>query len=165
MANSDSGRNTPPLADPRAARRAIRSGEHPHHTAGVAPGYVQANVCILPGDWADEFMRFCHRNPKPCPLLARSEPGDPRLPQLAQDLDIRTDVPQYHVFRDGELKETRSDIRDLWREDLVAFALGCSFSFEEALVEAGVPLKHLARGDYHRRHKVAAEEKVQSMNV
>jgi uncharacterized protein YcsI (UPF0317 family) len=133
-------------SDPRAARRAIRAGQHTKHTAGIAPGYVQGNLCILPKDWADEFLLFCHRNPKPCPLLAVSDPGDPRLPSLAEDLDIRTDVPGYRVFRDGAFVEERTDIGDLWRNDLITFVLGCSFSFEEALLEAGVPLKHIARG-------------------
>jgi uncharacterized protein YcsI (UPF0317 family) len=134
-------------ADPRAARRAIRAGQHAAHTAGIAPGYVQANLCILPKDWAAEFLLFCQRNPKPCPLLAMSDPGDPRLPSLADDLDVRTDVPSYRVFRDGEFAEEVADLRALWRDDLVTFALGCSFSFEEAVIEAGVPIKHVTRGE------------------
>jgi uncharacterized protein YcsI (UPF0317 family) len=132
--------------DPRAARRAIRAALHTEHTAGIAPGYVQGNLCILPKDWADEFLLFCQRNPKPCPLLAVGDAGDPRLPSLAPDLDIRTDVPGYRVFRDGVFVEERTEIGELWRDDLVAFVLGCSFSFEEALLEAGIPLKHIARG-------------------
>jgi uncharacterized protein YcsI (UPF0317 family) len=132
--------------DPQAVRRAVRSGAHAGHTAGLAPGYVQGNVCILPRDFADDFFVFCQRNPKPCPLLAASDPGDARLPALGADLDIRTDVPSYRVFRDGELVEDVADIRHLWRDDLVAFVLGCSFSFEEALLEAGVPLRHIAEG-------------------
>jgi uncharacterized protein YcsI (UPF0317 family) len=134
-------------ADPRAARRAIRAGHHTAHTAGIAPGYVQVNLCILPKDWAAEFLLFCQRNPKPCPLLAMSDPGDPRLPSLADDLDVRTDVPSYRVFRDGEFVEEAPDLRTLWRDDLVTFALGCSFSFEEAVIEAGVPIKHVTRGE------------------
>jgi len=134
------------MADPRAARRAIRSGAYARHTAGIAPGYVQGNLCILPREYAEDFEAFCERNPKPCPLLAVSAPGDPRLPALAADLDIRTDVPSYRVFRDGEPVEDRRDIRELWRDDLVAFVLGCSFSFEEALIEAGVPVRHVAQG-------------------
>ena len=133
-------------SDPRAVRRAARSGAHAGHTAGLAPGYVQGNVCILPRDYADDFFVFCQRNPKPCPLLAASDPGDPRLPALAADLDIRSDVPSYRVFRDGEPAGDVPDIRELWRDDLVAFVLGCSFSFEEALVDAGVPLRHIAEG-------------------
>lgn len=134
------------LRDSRTARQAIRSGAHASHTAGVAPGYVQGNLCILPREYAKDFQDFCERNPKPCPLLAVSEPGDPRLPALAADLDIRTDVPSYRVFRDGEFVEDLPDIRHLWRDDLVAFVLGCSFSFEEALIEAGVPVRHIAQG-------------------
>jgi uncharacterized protein YcsI (UPF0317 family) len=137
---------TSPTADPRAARRAIRSGAHASHTAGIAPGYVQGNLCILPREYAADFQAFCERNPKPCPLLAVSTPGDPRLPALAADLDIRTDVPSYRVFCDGEFVEDRTDIRELWRDDLVAFVLGCSFSFEEALIDAGVPVRHIEQG-------------------
>ncbi|MGH7056648.1 MAG: putative hydro-lyase [Acetobacteraceae bacterium] len=133
-------------ADPRSVRLAIREGRHTGHTAGLAPGFVQGNLCILPKDWADEFLLFCQRNPKPCPLLAVSDPGDPHLPALADDLDLRTDVPGYRVFRDGVATGERADIRDLWRDDLVGFVLGCSFSFEEALGEAGVRIKHIERG-------------------
>ena len=127
-------------------RRIIRAGKHRGHTAGLAPGYVQGNVCILPREYADEFRLFCERNPKPCPLLAQSQPGDPRLPSLGEDLDIRTDVPRYRVFRDGALTEEVTDLRDLWRDDLVSFVLGCSFSFEQALMEAGLPLRYVEQG-------------------
>ena len=133
-------------ADPRAVRRAVRSSVWRGHTAGLARGYVQGNVCILPREYADDFFVFCQRNPKPCPLLAASNPGDPRLPTLAEDLDIRTDVPSYRVFRDGEFVEDVPDLRSLWRDDLVAFVLGCSFSFEEALIDAGLPLRYVAQG-------------------
>src|ERR1700737_2267848 len=88
--------------DPRAARRAIRSGAYAGYTTGIAPGCVQANVCILPRAFAEDFLLYCQRNPKPCPLLARSDIGNPYLPTLAGDLDIRTDIARYHVFRDGE---------------------------------------------------------------
>lgn len=132
--------------DPRAVRRAVRSGAHRVHTAGLAPGYVQGNLCIVPRAYADDFFVFCQRNPKPCPLLGATDPGDPRLPALGEDLDIRTDVPSYRVFRDGEYVEDVRDIRDLWRDDLVAFVLGCSFSFEEALIEAGLRLRYVEQG-------------------
>lgn len=134
-------------SDPRAARRTIRSGAYQGYTAGTVPGYVQANICILPRSWAEDFLLYCQRNPKPCPLLARSDPGDPRLPSLADDLDIRTDIPKYHVFRDGRFVEEVTDIRDLWTDDLITFALGCSFSFEEALLEAGIRLRFLERSN------------------
>jgi len=125
------------------ARRAIRGGEFRGPTSGVAPGYVQGNLAILPAAIAGDFMRFCQLNPKPCPLLAASAPGDFRLPTLAEDLDIRTDIPRYRVFRHGELVEEPTDVRAHWRDDLVAFVLGCSFSFEEALVEDGIELRHI----------------------
>lgn len=133
--------------DPLAARRAIRAGTYRGYTAGIAPGRVQANVCILPCRYAEDFLLYCQRNPRPCPLLARSDPGDPHLPALAEDLDIRTDVPRYHIFRDGEFVEEVTDIRALWCDDLVTFALGCSFSFEEALLAAGLRLRFLERND------------------
>ena len=132
--------------DPREVRRHIRTGEYRGHTGALAKGYVQANLAILPEDYADEFLRFCQRNPKPCPLLAMSEPGDPRLPELAQDLDIRTDLSSYRVFRDGEYDGDVVSIEDLWRDDFVVFALGCSFSFEEPLVDAGLRLRHWEDG-------------------
>jgi uncharacterized protein YcsI (UPF0317 family) len=126
-----------------AARLAARTGEFKGPTAGVAPGYVQGNLAILPGALAGDFLRFCHLNPKPCPLLAASSPGDFRLPSLADDLDIRTDLPRYRVFRQGELVDEPADIRAYWRDDLVAFVLGCSFSFEEALLAEGIELRHI----------------------
>ena len=132
-------------SDPKAARRAIRSQGYTGYTAAIAPGYVQANVCILPRAWAEDFLLYCQRNPKPCPLIARSNAGDPCLPMLAQDLDIRTDIPRYHIFRDGEFVEEVTDITSYWRDDLVTFALGCSFSFEDALLEAGLRLRFLER--------------------
>jgi uncharacterized protein YcsI (UPF0317 family) len=140
------------IADPREVRRLIRTGAHADHTNALAPGHVQANIVILPSESADDFLRFCQRNPKPCPLLAVSDPGDPRLPELGEDMDIRSDVPGYHVFRDGAIAETVGDIGDLWRDDLVTFALGCSFSFEEALVSAGLPLPHFTGGGRPHRY-------------
>jgi uncharacterized protein YcsI (UPF0317 family) len=127
----------------RAARLAARSGALTGQTAGVAPGYVQGNLAILPAALAGDFLRFCQLNPKPCPLLASSAPGDHRLPTLGEDLDIRTDLPRYRVFRHGEVVDEPADIRAHWRDDLVAFVLGCSFSFEEALVDAGIELRHI----------------------
>ena len=134
-------------SDPRASRQAIRGGAYTGYTAGIAPGFVQANICILPAKWAEDFLLYCQRNPRPCPLIARSDVGDPRLPTLSDDLDIRTDVPRYHIFRDGTFVEEVTDIHSYWRDDLVTFALGCSFSFEEALQEAGVRLKFLERNN------------------
>ena len=131
---------------PREVRQAIRAGRHSGHTAGLAPGRVQGNVCILPREYADEFQAFCERNPKPCPLLAVSRPGDPRLPRLGEDLDIRTDVPRYRIFVDGALIDEVDGLERYWRDDLVTFVLGCSFSFEEALMQAGLPLRYVEQG-------------------
>jgi uncharacterized protein YcsI (UPF0317 family) len=127
-------------------RARIRAQLHTGHTSGMAPGFVQGNVVILPAALAAGFAAFCQRNPKPCPLLAMSEPGDPRLPSLGQDIDVRTDVPRYRVFRDGCLVGEPTDITDLWRDDLVTFVLGCSFSFEEPLAAEGLPLRHVELG-------------------
>ncbi len=127
-------------------RRRIRGGGFDGATAGLAPGNVQANLVILPQTLAEDFLRFAQRNPKPCPLLAVSEPGSPRLPGLGADLDIRTDLPRYRVWKKGELVAEPTDLRSFWREDLVSFALGCSFSFEAALLEEGIELPHITRG-------------------
>jgi len=139
--------NTMPTATGLDVRLAARSGELDAQTAGLAPGYVQGNLAILPHDYAEDFLRFCQANPKPCPLLGVSEAGDPAIPALGADLDIRTDVPRYRVWRDGELIDEPRDIKSLWRDDLVSFVLGCSFSFEEALLQADVPLRHIDRGN------------------
>jgi uncharacterized protein YcsI (UPF0317 family) len=124
----------------------IRSGDFSGPTAGLAAGNVQANLVILPKALAHDFLRFAQANPKPCPVLAVSEPGDPGLPGLGEDLDIRTDLPKYRVWRHGELREEPLDIRHVWQDDLVSFALGCSFSFEQALVEEGIELRHMTCG-------------------
>ena len=124
----------------------IRSGDFSGPTAGLAAGNVQANLVILPKVLAHDFLRFAQANPKPCPVLAVSEPGDPGLPSLGEDLDIRTDLPKYRVWRHGELLEEPLDIRHVWQDDLVGFALGCSFSFEQALVEEGIELRHMTCG-------------------
>lgn len=130
----------------QAARMAARSGALQGQTAGLAPGFVQGNLAILPRDLAGDFLRFCHLNPKPCPVIGLSEPGSPALPALGADLDLRTDLPRYRIWRRGELVEEPTSIGHLWRDDLVAFVIGCSFSFEEALIEDGVPLRHVACG-------------------
>lgn len=137
------------IADIRAGaggreRLRIRAGAHDGPTAGLAPGNVQANLAILPRELAYDFLCFARANPRPCPVLAVSEPGDPRLPMLGADLDIRTDVPRYRVWRHGELVAEPTDITGFWRDDLVAFAIGCSFSFEEALIEDGIEVRHIA---------------------
>ncbi len=127
-------------------RAAIRSGQFTGHTSGVARDHVQGNVVILPEALASDFLRFCQRNPKPCPLLAVSEPGDAMLPTLGANIDVRTDVPKYRVWNDGEVVSQPLDINALWRPDLVTFVLGCSFSFEQALLDDGLRLRHIDEG-------------------
>lgn len=133
-------------AEAHRERMRARSGELQAPTPGLAPGAVQGNVAILPKDWAEDFLRFCHLNQKPCPLLTVSRPGEYMLDELGGDVDIRTDVPLYRIFKDGRLVDEICTITDFWQDDFVAFVLGCSFSFEEALVSAGLPLRHWERG-------------------
>jgi uncharacterized protein YcsI (UPF0317 family) len=123
-----------------------RLGLFDGQTAGLAPGFVQGNLAILPAALAADFLRFCHLNPKPCPVIGISEPGSALVPALGEDLDLRTDLPRYRVWRNGVLADEPTSIGDIWRDDLVAFVIGCSFSFEEALIEDGVPLRHVANG-------------------
>jgi uncharacterized protein YcsI (UPF0317 family) len=129
-----------------AARGRIRRGEITGQTAGIGPGMVQGNIAILPADWAEDFLRFCVRNPKPCPILAVGEPGRPGLPTLGEDIDIRSDVPRYRVFRDGAEIAAPTDISTYWRDDLVTFVLGCSLSFEWPLLDAGLRIRHIDAG-------------------
>lgn len=132
-------------ADVATLRAAIRAGRYRRHTAGLAPGHLQVNLAILPEASALDFLRFCQRNPKPCPLVGVTDTGDPRLRTLGADLDIRTDAPAYAVYEHGEPVATVPDIAALWRDDMVGFALGCSFTFERALAEAGIPMRHVER--------------------
>ncbi|AXW64323.1 hypothetical protein CJO94_21850 (plasmid) [Ralstonia solanacearum] len=131
-------------ASPHAARLAAREGVLHGHTSGLCDGYVQANIVMLREPWASEFLRFCMLNPKPCPLLDVTEPGVPVFRHLGRDIDVRRDVPRYCVYRHGVLHDEPIDVQALWTDDMVAFAIGCSFSFEHALLEAGVPLRHIA---------------------
>lgn len=132
------------LAEPREIRRMNRENRLREHTAGMSLGYLQGNLAILPADYAMDFFRFCQRNPKPCPLVGVSDTGNPMLPTLGEDIDIRTDIALYNVYRDGELTDQLTDIRELWRDDFVAFVLGCSFTFEEALMAEGIELRHIS---------------------
>ena len=133
-----SGVATPAAVQARRARAAIRRGKHTGPTRGLAPGCAQANLVILPEVEAAEFREFCTLNPKPCPVLEVTHVGSPFPTAMAADADLRVDVPRYRVFRDGQLVAQPTDIRNWWRSDLVAFLLGCSFSFEWALASAGL---------------------------
>ncbi len=128
---------------PADARAAIRRGQWSEQTAGLAAGYVQANLAILPASDAADFRRFCELNPKPCPLIDFTQPGSPVPTRAAPGADLRTDLPRYRVFEHGEFVAEPTDISDWWRDDLVAFLLGCSFTFEPALIEAGVPVRSI----------------------
>jgi len=109
-------------------------------------GHAQANLAILPAKQAMDFLVFANRNPKPCPIIEVFEPGRPEPVYSAPGADIRTDLPKYRVYRRGHLEEERSDIVDLWQDDFVSFLIGCSFSFEKALLDAGVPVRHIELG-------------------
>jgi uncharacterized protein YcsI (UPF0317 family) len=128
---------------PKETRALIRKGKWDKPTAGLAMGYAQANLVIVPEKCAFDFLLFCQRNPKPCPLLEVLEPGRFRTEFLSSEADIRTDVPRYNIYRNGKLETTVKEIKDLWKKDFVTFLLGCSFSFEEALLRSKIPIRHL----------------------
>lgn len=130
---------------PQEFRAMVRQGRWTGPTAGCCPGHTQTNVVILPARYAFHFLLFCQRNPKPCPVLEVMEEGVWEPVRTAPGADIRTDCPRYRVFRGAEAEE-REHILDLWREDLVSFLLGCSFTFEWALIQAGVPVRHVEEG-------------------
>ena len=148
MRTESQSRPSPPptIRDPAEVRRQCRSGLFDGLTAGQAPGYVQANLVILPKAAAYEFLVFCQRNPKPCPLLDVTDPGEWEPKQIAPGADVRIDLPRYRVFQDGELTDEPSEVAELWRDDMVAFLTGCSFTFEEAMAAAGLPLRHIEEG-------------------
>lgn len=126
-------------------RQACRTGDLTGPTAGLAAGFAQANLVILPQGWAFDFLLFCQRNPRPCPLIAVTEAGSWQT-RVAPDADLRTDLPKYRVWRDGRLVDEPGSIGHLWRDDLVSFLIGCSFTFEVALLKAGIPVRHIELG-------------------
>jgi uncharacterized protein YcsI (UPF0317 family) len=127
-------------------RSRIRAGDFGRPTAGQAPGFVQANLVVVPQSAAFDFLLYCQRNQKPCPLLEVVEAGQVEARRLAPGSDLRRDVPRYRIFRDGKMVEERTDVSDLWRDDFVSFLLGCSFSFEKPLLDAGLEVRHVTRG-------------------
>jgi uncharacterized protein YcsI (UPF0317 family) len=131
---------------PKEIRKLIRDGEFKRPTSGAAAGYVQANLAILPKEYAFDFLLFCQRNPKPCPVVEVLEPGQVEVSVTAPSSDIRTDVPLYHVYENGKLSAEISNLTDLWKPDFVSFLLGCSFSFESALINNGIRLPHFESG-------------------
>src|SRR5262245_55552697 len=131
---------------PREIRADIRAGRLNGVTAGLGAGFVQANLAVLPRELAYDFLLFCQRNPRPCPLLEVTDVGSPEPVGAAPGADLRTDVPRYRIYKHGELADEVTDVTAYWRDDLVAFLLGCSFTFEWALLEAGIRLKHVEQG-------------------
>lgn len=132
----------------REARAFFRSADSQPfiQTTGMAMGYMQGSPVIIPGDLALDFLTFCQRNPKPCPIIGIANRGDPGLPTLGEGIDVRTDIGGYRIWRDGELVEEVDDVRHLWRDDFVTFVVGCSYSFEDALVQDGLELRHHSEG-------------------
>jgi uncharacterized protein YcsI (UPF0317 family) len=128
---------------PQEARQLIREQRWQKPTAGMANGYTQANLAILPRSLAFDFLLFCQRNPKPCPVLDVTDPGSAIPSLVAPDANLLTDIPKYRVYRHGVLTEEVTSIEHLWREDMVAFLLGCSFTFETAMLENGISVRHI----------------------
>lgn len=124
-------------------RTEIRAGRYTAHTAGLGRGSLQANLVIMPEEFAFDFMRYCQRNPKPCPITGVSDTGNPMMFTMGNDIDIRTDVPAYNIYRNGRLDISVTNIAEIWRDDFVVFTLGCSFTFEHALLDAGINLWHI----------------------
>ena len=128
------------------ARVLIRSGEWTKPTAALAFGYVQANLVVLPLEWADEFGTFCHLNPRPLPLLERMESGSPVPAKSAPTADLRSDLPKYRIYENGRLVDEIGNLLPRWQDDWVSFLLGCSFTFDSVLQAAGIPVRHLEQG-------------------
>ncbi|MGB3638930.1 MAG: putative hydro-lyase [Rivularia sp. (in: cyanobacteria)] len=131
---------------PSEVRLQCREGTFHFPTPGIAGGFLQANLVILPRKLAFDFLVFCTRNPKPCPLLDVTEVGNPEPEIVAPGADLRTDLPRYHIFRNGVLQEEVADVSDVWQDDFVGFLVGCSFSFEAALMHEGIPVRHIQEG-------------------
>ena len=128
---------------PSEVRELIREGRLVQTTSGLSPGHVQANLAILPKELAFDFLLFCQRNPRPCPLLEVVEAGEVEPSEFAPGADLRTDTPLYRVYEYGQMTAEVEDISEFWRDDLVSFLLGCSFSFENALLNADIPIRHM----------------------
>ncbi|MCA9094124.1 MAG: putative hydro-lyase [Planctomycetaceae bacterium] len=136
----------PPYPSGRAVREAARSGTLVSQTSGLAPGFTQANLMILPADWAEEFRLFCERNPRPCPILEIVDQGSAEPRKFAPSADLRTDLPRYRIWRDGILVDEPTSIDSYWQDDFVSFLIGCSFTFESALIAAGLSVRHIELG-------------------
>ncbi len=133
-------------ASPKEIRALIKEGKITHQTSGMCDGYAQGNLLVLPKEQAYDFLLFCQRNPKACPLLEVGDVGSRKVRIMAEDGDIATDIPKYRLWENGELKGEYTDISELWRDDFVYFLIGCSFSFESELLAADVPVRHIEEG-------------------
>ncbi|MGN1095239.1 MAG: D-glutamate cyclase family protein, partial [Eubacteriales bacterium] len=128
---------------PEEVRRLIREGKITCQTSGMCEGYAQANLCILPKEYAYDFLLFAQRNPRSCPLLEVSDMGSRELFTMAKNADIARDFPKYRIYKNGVLEREVTDISDIWQDDFVSFLIGCSFSFEASLLEADIPVRHI----------------------
>jgi uncharacterized protein YcsI (UPF0317 family) len=124
-------------------RQMIRTNKFTGSTSGLAKGYLQANLAIMPADWANDFLLFCQRNPVACPLIGMTDPGCKYLAEIGIEIDISTDVPEFQIFRNGQFDQSVNDLSEHWQDDLVTFVLGCSFSFEEALQQTGLQIRNI----------------------
>ena len=131
---------------PSEFRESVRQRHHTGPTAGCCPGYAQANLVVLPKDMAYDFLLFAQRNPKSCPLLEVTDTGSRFLREIAPGADIARDLPKYRIYEHGVLTGEYEDVSHLWRDDLVSFLIGCSFSFEGEMMEAGIPVRHIEEG-------------------
>lgn len=144
-------------------RMQVRGGEFNKPTAGVAGGFVQTNLVILPKSLAFDFLLFCQRNPKPCPVIEVLEAGETEAKITAPDSDIRTDVPRYRIYKSGKLVAEPENLNDVWQDDLVTFLLGCSFSFEQTLIQAGIALPYIQAEPENRRNVPMFKTNVQTV--
>jgi len=128
---------------PTEFRKKVRNNEFQKPTAGMCPGYAQTNLIVLPWEDAYDFLLFAQRNPKPIPILEVTEVGSRELQTLGNDIDVATDFPKYRIYRNGKMVDEYLSVVDFWREDLVSFLIGCSFSFEDLLVDAGIEIRHI----------------------
>ncbi len=131
---------------PQEVKKLIRAGKIDFQTSGMCAGYAQANLCILPKDYAFDFLLFCMRNPKPCPVLEVGDVGSKEFKLMASEGDVCTDFPKYRIWKNGVLEKEVTDISDYWQDDFVYFLIGCSFSFESEMIEANVPVRHIEEG-------------------
>lgn len=134
------------MIDPQIVRRLIREGKIETQTSGMCAGYAQANLVVLPKKYAYDFLLFAMRNPRSCPILEVTDEGSRQLHRMAEDADIARDIPRYRIYKDGKLTGEYTDVSEFWRDDLVSFLIGCSFSFEGELLAADVPVRQIEQG-------------------